>query len=68
MSGGENEELIAEITGAEVKEAVFSMHPDKTSGVDDFNPAFYQAFWSVVEGDVVKFCRDFMRTGLLPGG
>ncbi|XP_074369678.1 uncharacterized protein LOC141711143 [Apium graveolens] len=68
VSDLENEELLGEITGEEVKEAIFSMHPDKASGIDGFNPAFYQAFWSVVEIDVVKFCHDFMQTGLLPEG
>ncbi|KAL8089304.1 hypothetical protein AgCh_038925 [Apium graveolens] len=68
VSDLENEELLGEITCEEVKEAVFSMHPYKASGIDGFNPAFYQAFWSVVEIDVVKFCRDFMQTGLLPEG
>lgn len=62
------EELLTDITSAEVKGVVFSMHPDKAAGIDGFNPAFYQAFWSVVESDVVKFCRDFMCTGTLSAG
>lgn len=44
VSKNENLELIYEITIKEVKETVFFMHPDKSSGPDDFNPAFFQSF------------------------
>lgn len=36
----------------EMKNAVFSMHPDKSRGPDGMNPAFYQQFWDVVGKDV----------------
>lgn len=44
------------------------MHPDKSSGPDGFNPAFYQEFWDIVQVDVVNFCRKFMETGCLAEG
>lgn len=44
------------------------MHPDKSPGLDGFNPAFYQCFWSIVKNDVVKICKKFMCTGELPEG
>lgn len=64
----ENEELIAEVTMEEVKMAVFSMHPTKSPGPDGLNPAFFQSFWGVVRDDVLRFCQQFMNTGLLPTG
>lgn len=67
ISDQENDELIADITEDEVKNAVFSMHPDKSPGPDGFNPAFFQTFWKVVCADVVRFCQEFMRSGRLPG-
>lgn len=42
------------------------MHPDKASGPDGLNPAFFQSFWSVVGQDVVLFCWRFMNTRELP--
>lgn len=37
----ENIELVSEITTEEVKEEVFSMHPDKSPGPDGLNPIFF---------------------------
>lgn len=64
----ENETLISDITPEEVKVAAFSMHTDKSPGKDGLNPAFYQAYWSIVGSDVVKFCQTFLQTGELPTG
>lgn len=61
MTERDNEELMQEVTNAEVKEPVFSMHPDKACGLDGLNPAFFQVFWSIVEHDVVKFFCDFLH-------
>lgn len=40
----ENEALCAPVTIKEVKEAVFSMQPEKSPGPDDLNPAFLNLF------------------------
>lgn len=54
-----NFQLIKPISNKEVKDAVFLMHPKKAPGYDGLNPAFYQAFWSIVEKYVVDFCQNF---------
>lgn len=64
----DNDNLLAAVTKEEVKQAVFDMHPDKASGPDGLNPAFFQAFWSIVETYVVRFCHVFLSTGVLPEG
>lgn len=64
----DNENLMAEVSYEEVKHATFSMHPDKASGPDGLNPAFFQAFWNIVGLDVVQFCRNYLHTGVLPEG
>lgn len=33
--------LLEPFSATEVKEALFSMQPDKSPGLDDMNPAFY---------------------------
>ncbi|XP_074351625.1 uncharacterized protein LOC141690750 [Apium graveolens] len=64
----ENDALTAPVTLQEVKAAVFSMHPDKSPGIDGLNPGFFQSFWSIVGRDVLQFCQNFMNSGELPLG
>lgn len=47
---------------------MFSMHPDKSPGHDGLNPGFFQAYWKIVGGEVVKFCQMFFSTEELPVG
>lgn len=61
----QNAQLVVPILNDEVKEAVFLKHAEKAPGYDRLNPCFYQAYWSVVEKDVVGFCQHFFYTGEL---
>lgn len=54
------------VTEKEVKDAMFSMAPEKSLGVDGLNPTFFQIYWSIVGNDVVNFCSTFLETGVLP--
>ncbi|KAL8146232.1 hypothetical protein AgCh_004104 [Apium graveolens] len=74
LSSGERVQNITEeqnwqplepISNEEVKCATFSMHPEKSPGYDGLNPSFYQAYWSIIEKDVVGFCQNFFNTGEL---
>lgn len=56
VTNNHNELLMQPFTASEVKEAVFSMYPDKPVGVDGFYPVFYQKYWAVVGEDVVSVC------------
>lgn len=49
ISETENNELVTEITDMEVKEAVFSMHPDKSPRPNGLNPVFFSS--------VLDYCR-----------
>lgn len=68
VTGRDNTELVTELTHEEVKQAVFSMYPDKSPGIDGLNPVFFQTYWSIVGRDVVKFCQDYIRNGELLNG
>lgn len=50
----QNKHLFQPISREEVKAAVFAMHPEKAPVYDGLNPAFNQAFWSVIEKDVMS--------------
>lgn len=50
----------------EVKEALFSMHPDKSPGLDGINPGFFQKHWDITGGHVITSCLSFLNNGSLP--
>lgn len=61
----QNAMLLAEVTEKVVKEALFSMHPDKSPGPDGMSPGFYQKCWPIVKSDVVSIVQQFFGTGCL---
>ncbi|CAM8880259.1 unnamed protein product [Rhodiola kirilowii] len=60
-----NEMLIAPFTEAEVRKALFQMHPTKAPGVDGLSALFYQSNWEIVGGDVVKEVLKCLNEGIL---
>ncbi|XP_074372587.1 uncharacterized protein LOC141713189 [Apium graveolens] len=45
-----------------------SMHPDKASGPDGLNPAFFQQFWKMVGMEVFRCCCDWLKDGAITEG
>lgn len=43
-----NATLIAPPTALEIREALFSINPDKAPGPDGFSVSFYQSFWDII--------------------
>ncbi|XP_010451528.1 PREDICTED: uncharacterized protein LOC104733662 [Camelina sativa] len=58
-----NREPIRDISEAEVRKALFAMHPEKTPGPDGMTALFFQRFWSSLKGDLVALVREFFRLG-----
>lgn len=52
----QNRALMCDFTEGEIKDALFSMHPDKATGADGFGPCFYEKFWGILGKDVIKAC------------
>ena len=42
------------------------MHPDKSSGPDVFNLAFYHKFWPLIGKDIFQTCSTWLHTGEFP--
>ena len=42
------------------------MHPDKASGPDGLNPAFFQHFWRLLGEEVFKCCYQWLDEGIFP--
>ncbi|XP_074267048.1 uncharacterized protein LOC141590351 [Silene latifolia] len=58
--------LIAPITKAEIKMALFSMGSNKSPGLDSLSAGFFKAAWGIVETDFCKTVEDFFRTSFMP--
>ncbi|KAH9680917.1 reverse transcriptase domain-containing protein [Citrus sinensis] len=52
INAEKNQTLMEPFTAVDVRDSIFSMHPDKSSGLDGMNPAFYQKFWHIVGNDI----------------
>ena len=50
----------------EIKEALFSIHPDKALGPDGFSVSFFQTNWDTVGPAITKEIQDFFSDGNLP--
>lgn len=68
VSEEQNKDLLRPFTAKEIHEAVFSMHPDKSPGLDGMNPTFFQNFWPTIGTDVVNACLKCLNDCVLPVG
>nr|XP_027089582.1 uncharacterized protein LOC113710661 [Coffea arabica] len=60
-----NQTLIQPVEEAEVRVAVFSMHPNKAPGPDGMTPLFFQRYWNDIKTDVVSAIQSFLSHGHL---
>lgn len=56
----QNASLTEELSFTEFTQAVKSMHPDKASGPDGLNPAFFQHFWDMLGTEVYNCCKQWL--------
>lgn len=48
--------LMAPFDTTDVKDALFSIHPDKSLSPDGMNPSFYKKIWHIVGEDAISAC------------
>ena len=58
--------LTAPFTEMEIKDVVFSMHPNKALGLDGMNLAFFQHYWHILGQDVCTACLSFISNCAIP--
>ncbi|GJU24535.1 hypothetical protein Tco_1163156 [Tanacetum coccineum] len=58
-------EMIRAVSDKEIKDAVFSMGNDISSGPDSFTAAFFKEAWDIVATDVISAIREFFVNGKL---
>ncbi|CAA0810710.1 Unknown protein, partial [Striga hermonthica] len=52
ISEEDNNNLIAKVEESEIKEALFSLNPDKSPGSDGMSPKFFQTYWDIIKQDL----------------
>jgi hypothetical protein len=57
----ENSVLNAEFSEDEIKQAIFESYSEGAPGPDDFSFLFYQKFWNMIKGDLMRLIRGFER-------
>ncbi|XP_074266947.1 uncharacterized protein LOC141590242 [Silene latifolia] len=57
--------MIREVTDAEIKDALFSIPPDKAHGPDGYTSQFFKDTFPVVGPDIIQAVKDFFRNGRL---
>lgn len=62
----ENESLIVPITKGGIQEALKYMHPEKSQGLDGFNPTFYQKNWHICGDDIFEVVTFWLDRGFFP--
>lgn len=62
-----NSELEKEVTSEEIRETVWSMHPEKALGPDGFTIAFYKSHWETIQKDLVCMIKNVFKTHKVTG-
>ncbi|CAN0907022.1 LINE-1 retrotransposable element ORF2 protein [Linum grandiflorum] len=68
VSSDMNEALLRPVTPEEIRNATFSLGPDKSPGPDGFPGHFYRKFWDTIGPHFVEEIINFFRTGVMPEG
>lgn len=51
----QNQQLLLPITKEKFKDALFSMRPNKSPGIDGMNLTFFQSQWAIIGDDVTNY-------------
>ncbi|XP_071938995.1 uncharacterized protein [Coffea arabica] len=60
-----NKDLTKKVDENEIKNAFFSMDPNKAPGSDGMSPLFFQKFWSLIKKDLVNAIQGFFHNGVI---
>lgn len=60
-----NKKLIEPPSALEIREALFSINPDKAPRPDRFSASFYQSYWDIIGEDVIKDIQVFFSSSAL---
>lgn len=62
----DNDRILDNFTKSEFHLALLDMHPDKSPGPNNFNPAFYQNLWDLYGDDIFGAAKGWLNQGFFP--
>lgn len=68
VSNLDNLQILRIPTLQEIKDAIWSLHPLKSPGLDGFPRTFYRTYWVTVQDQIVDFVQECFRTRGMPKG
>lgn len=68
ISSEQNNMLTDEFSLEEFSVAVHKMHPNKASGPDGLNPAFFKHFWNLMGYEIFQSCKSWLNECAFPAG
>lgn len=66
ISEATNQKLISAPTTQKIKDAMFSIHPNKAPGPDGFSASFFQSNWDIIGPAETMEIQEFFTSGNLP--
>nr|KYP35970.1 Transposon TX1 uncharacterized [Cajanus cajan] len=66
ISESDNDALLQPFSITEFRSALFSMHDNKSPGLDGVNPGFYKIFWDLLGLELFHACVQWLKQGSLP--
>jgi len=61
ISDEQNSKINKEISEEEVLAAIWSLHPDKASRLDEFTIAFYRQHWNIIKKDFMRMTKNVFK-------
>ena len=65
LDASDQNEILAPVSSAEIKAALFGIDNDKAPGPDGFSSLFYKKAWGIIGADFCLAIKDFFSTGCL---
>ncbi|KAL9230664.1 hypothetical protein vseg_005987 [Gypsophila vaccaria] len=59
VTDSQRQELMRPVSGAEIKEAIFSIPDTKAPGPDGFSSAFFKKSWGIIGEEIIGAVKDF---------
>ena len=68
LSGTDSQQLLLPVSLKEIKDVLFGMTSNKSSGPDGFNSELYKSLWEIISAEYIIAVQAFFVNGFHPKG